>query len=268
MQKKSLIVAGSALVALSLVAAAPAQAADTVTTSDVAPAAWTQVLNPYTTDAPADFNFFADYELTTEPLTFPFVTPNVVVPAGQYGIGFDLAWIAPAPAESCTRVVNGFTVSITNPTSENAVVGVGLASSSDGVASVDPGTVVDPSGPLAGLPGVTSGIVAPGTTQDFVATLESPTAYSSDISAIVALQGQFEVAHSWTVNSVTFNVTDTCAEAVIMPTEVVTPVVQPALADTGADFTPMGLTAGALLLGGIVAVGAVSATRRIRNTRP
>jgi hypothetical protein len=54
-------------------------------------------------------------------------------------------------------------------------------------------------------------------------------------------------------------------------TDIETPVVPPAkpeLADTGADFAPMGIAAGSLLLGGIITVGAVSATRRIRNTRP
>ena len=129
MQKTSISVAGSALVALSLIAAAPAQAADTVTTSDVAPTAWTQVLNPYAAEQPADFNYFTDYELTDEPLTFPFVTPNIVLPEGQTGVGFDLAWLAPAPADACTRVVNGFTVSITNPTETASATGVALASS-------------------------------------------------------------------------------------------------------------------------------------------
>jgi hypothetical protein len=54
-------------------------------------------------------------------------------------------------------------------------------------------------------------------------------------------------------------------------TDVETPVVPPAepvLADTGADFAPMGIVAGALLLGGIIVTGAVDAVRRIRGTRP
>jgi hypothetical protein len=273
MQKKSFIVAGSALVALTLVAAAPAQAADTTTTSDVAPAAWTQVLNPYFvgegegSNVNVNVNVFADYDLTDEPLTFPFVTPNVVLPAEQSSGGFDLAWIAPAPAENCTRVVNGFTVSITNPTEATTTTGIALASSTTALASIDENSQVDPPSE-SGQSALSFYSVAPLSTQTYTSTLATPVEWSTDISAILALQGDLVVPHSWTVNSVTFNVTDTCAEAVIVPTEVVTPVVQPALADTGADFTPMGLTAGALLLGGIVAVGAVSATRRIRNTRP
>lgn len=274
MQKKSFIIGGSALVALSLFAAAPAQAADTVTTSDVAPTAWTQVLNPYTSLAPADLNFFSDYDLTSEPLVFPFTTPDTVVPIEEVAFtpGFDLAWLAPAPAAECTRVVNGFTLSITNAAGVEGIAGVAIGSSSDELGSIDPGTVIEPGVP-AGAPfeGLTSGIVAPSATQSFTATLEAPIAWSSDISAVLALQASTTVPHSWTINSVTFNVTDTCAEAVIVPAEVVTPaapVVQPALANTGVDFAPMGFTAGALLLGGIAAVGAVSATRRIRSTRP
>ena len=274
MQKKSFIVAGGALVALSLVSAAPAQAAETVTTSDVAPTAWTQVLNPYTSFAPADLNFFSDYDLTSEPLVFPFTTPDIVAPTGEvtFTPGFDLAWLAPAPVAECTRVVNGFTLSITNAAGVEGIAGVAIGSSSDELESLDPGTVTEPGVP-SGAPfeGLTSGVVAPSATQSFTATLESPIAWSSDISAVLALQASTTVPHSWTINSVTFNVTDTCAEAVVVPAEVITPaapVVQPELANTGADFTPMALTAGALLLGGIAAVGAVGATRRIRNTRP
>ncbi|CAD6009703.1 hypothetical protein [Agreia sp. COWG] len=62
-----------------------------------------------------------------------------------------------------------------------------------------------------------------------------------------------------------------CDETMAFPAEIEetsTPVVQPALAETGADFSPMLIAAGALLLGGVAAVGAVSATRDIRNPRP
>lgn len=270
MQKTSISVAGSALVALSLIAAAPAQAADTVTTSDVAPMAWTQVLNPYTAEEPADYNLFADYELTDEPLTFPFVTPNIVLPEGQASGGFDLAWLAPAPADSCTRAINGFTISITNPAETPGATGVALASSTTALESIEQDSQVDPPSDRD-QSGLSFYDIAPLATQSYTTTLATPVAWSNDVSAILALEGGEEVAHSWTVDSMTFNVTDTCAEAVVVPAEVVppaTPVVQPELAHTGADFTPMVLTAGALLLGGIAAVGAVSATRRIRNTRP
>jgi hypothetical protein len=273
MRKKSVLVGAGAFVALSLFAASPAQAADTVTTSDVAPTAWTQVLNPYYGGEASDANYFADYDLTTEPLVFPFVTPDIVTPVGEgqgIGPGFDLAWIAPAPVASCGRVVNGFTISITNPTADAIVAGVALASSSNSLESTDPGTVVAPG--VSTLPGVTSGAVLPLATQVFTATLEAPIAWSTDVSAILALQGNRAIPHSWTINSVTFNVTDTCADAVVPAVvapavEAVAPVAKPTLANTGADFTPMGLTAGALLLGGIAAVGAVTATRRIRNPR-
>lgn len=271
MRKKSVLVGAGAAVALSLIAAAPAQAADAVTTSDVAPTAWTQVLNPYDAAAGPTFNRFADYNLTTEPLVFPFVTPNIVVPQGPFQGGFDLAWIAPAPAGSCTRVVNGFSISITNSDQLAGIAGVAIGSSDDGLESTDEATVVDPT-EGTNAPGMHLGRVAPAATQNFTATLAESLPWSSDISAILALEGRNDIGHSWTINSVTFNVTDTCADAVAPPVvkpavEAVAPAVKPTLANTGIDFAPMGITAGALLLGGIAVVGAVSATRRIRRSR-
>jgi hypothetical protein len=275
MQKKSFIVAGSALVAVSLFAATPAHAADTVTTSDVAPTAWSQVVNPYQTETPSDVNYLADFDLTSEPLTFPFATPNVLLPAGTPGSGWDIAWLAPAPAEGCARVVNGFSASITNPTQQTtALTAVAMAASSTGLESTDPDLFVDP--PTREEFGLDFSSVATNTTQVFTATLAEPVAWSADVSAILAFDGEETSLHTFTVNSVTFNVTDTCAEAVVPPVvmpavEAVAPTApapQPALANTGADFAPMGIAAGALLLGGIAAVGAAGATRRIRSTRP
>jgi hypothetical protein len=283
---RSIVLGMTLAVGASLILAVPAQADDTVTTSDVRPGAWSQVVNPYfdNGDAP-DENAFPDYDLTTEPLSFPFVTPDVVAPDDNVNVGFDISWSAPAPAAGCTRVVNSYALSISDAVPVEDINGISFGASVDGLQSVVETLAIDPPRDYRGN-GADIWVVAP-QGRTITVTFAEPVPSSDGVSAILILSADREAPHSFTIDDLTFNVTDTCAAVAVpadpdpdldptTPSSSAAPTVaagpsapvKPELANTGADFAPMGITAGALLLAGIAAVGAVSATRRIRSTRP
>lgn len=273
---RSIVLGLTLAAAASLALAVPAQAADTVTTSDVRPVAWSQVVDPYSSvDEVPEPNEYPDYDVTTEPLSFPFVTPDVVAPADNVNVGFDISWSAPAPAAGCTRVVNSYAISISDPTPVGDINGFSLAASVDGLQSVDSTIAIDPPRDFRGN-GIDVWVVSPDAGRTVTASFAEPVASSDGVSAILLLSADRERPHSFTIDDVTFTVTDTCGAAVVpvdpgtstpavpatpsLPAGQVAP--RPVLASTGADFAPMGIVAGLLLVGGALIVV------QLRRARP
>jgi hypothetical protein len=272
---RSIVLGMTLAVGASLILAVPAQADDTVTTSDVRPGAWSQVVNPYfdNGDAP-DENAFPDYDLTTEPLSFPFVTPDVVAPDDNVNVGFDISWSAPAPAAGCTRVVNSYALSISDPVPVEDINGISFGASVDGLQSVVETLAIDPPRDYRGN-GADIWVVAP-QGRTITVTFAEPVPSSDGVSAILILSADREAPHSFTIDDLTFNVTDTCAAVAVpadpgasTPADPATPSLRagqaaprPVLASTGADFAPMGIVAGLLLVGGALIVV------QLRRARP
>lgn len=217
--------------------AAPVQAASTSTTLDVAAASYINITgDPYQGSSADMFN---DYP---NPLTMPLPSSTGLLPLGSTGNnGFDAGFVVPLAASGCTRVLNSVSFSITMTGEETAgdVKGFGIGLSTDSGSSFNQtGTFSSGLQDVFGNSGFAVGQVSLANSPVVsTQTFSTPINVDNQTLYIVAFEAPAQPdLLQYSLDHLTFNVTDTC-EDVAVPVTPVEPAPTASATSTEAEAT-------------------------------